>query len=773
MMKIELQELFERTIREGVNLFIGSGFSIYAKDKYGRNLPTGGELSLELAQEFDCPHINDLSKICTIIDSFNSEGLKKYLSARFNVGDYPRFYDSITHLSCQRIFTTNIDNLLSLLYESNSKKYLNNIFLNGLGFKDPNCIDYIPLHGSIEVEDSKILFNAQEVASSYGTQRNGWASLSLSASQIPSLFIGYSLNDVGAIEALFSDVQFRSSQKNKWIVLYKADAGTEAYFKALGFKIIISETKELLDYFGSLSFSPDQIRNKNKDYLEELYPSACIPKGTNNINIRNIDEFFLGASPIWADILSNRIYKVSHFDTIINLIEKGKHVIVTGIPASGKSTLLLQIAQYISTYKRSFVFNQILTINKTNIIKNEIKSATVLFIDNFTNDMDAFINLQENRNIQLIGFDRYYNVDMNVHKIQQDAFEFYDVSDLTPQDIQGIYDKIPLTLRKSPMTTKNIPSDIPSIFEIVNYNINKAEITNRYKPVIMDLKAKDPLLSELLILSCYLHACRTPVSFEVANSYLSDDIESYEDVLELMNSLNGLINEVVGNIIDDENDQDYYQPRSQILAETVIKQCNNKDFGEVFTKFHELVPKHVIPNFQVFKRYAYDCSYAMKAFPDWQGGLEFYENIFYQDKTPFVLQQSALYLLRMKKFQEAAIKIDHALQISTKRFFSIENTHAIILFKANINTPHINANTRGTLDRSMQILKSCYLEDQRKPYHAITFAEQALEYYTHFTDSVAIEYLNISKKWLMEIDVDKRKYDIRLRNLLREIEQLL
>ncbi len=772
IMNIELKELFERALREGINLFLGSGFSIYSKDIDGQTLPLSVELCEELSLEFKCPNLNDLSKICTIIDTYNSEGLRNFLFKRFDVKEVPKFYNNLAKVNCPRIYTTNIDNLVSKIFEESSKKYLNNIFLNGFCFKDNNCIDYIPLHGSIEVDGSKFLFNSQDVASSFRVQRNGWASLSISASQIPSLFIGYSLNDVGSIEALFGDPQFRECQKSKWIVLHKADEGAETYFKALGFKIIIADTKELLEYVGSIDIPADSKNNKTKDYLEALYPDACVPKGNKNINIRSIDEFFLGASPMWSDIFSNRIYKVSHFDKIINLIEQPKHIIITGIPASGKSTLLLQIAKHISAYKRTFVFDKILTVNKTNIIKSEIKSPSVLLIDNFTNDIDAFINLLDNQFVKLIGFDRYYNIDFNIHKLSKKTFQFYDITDLTAQDIQGIYEKIPLTIRKSPMTTKNIPSDIPSIFEIVNYNINKTDINSRYKPVIRDLKEKDPVLSELLILSCYLHSCRTPVSFEVANAYLSDDVESYEEVLDLLDTLRGLINEVVGSIIDDAYDQDYYQPRSQILAETIIAQANSNDFCDVFVKFHRNVYKHVIPNFHVFKRFAYDCYYTQKAFPNWEKGLEFYESVYRNDNTPFILQQAALYLLKKKRYSEAAIKIDHALQISKKRFFSIENTHAIILFKANINTPNVNSSTRGILDRSMQILRDCYLDDQRKTYHAITFAEQALEYYTHFPDERATEYLELSSKWLNEIEVEKR-YDIRTRKLLKEIESLL
>ena len=178
-----------------------------------------------------------------------------------------------------------------------------------------------------------------------------------------------------------------------------------------------------------------------------------------------------------------------------------------------------------------------------------------------------------------------------------------------------------------------------------------------------------------------------------------------------------------------------------------------------------------IPKFYIFKRFAYDAYYASKAFNSWNDGLSFYEKIFTQDGTPFVLQQCALYLLKKKEYSEAAIKIDKAIQISNKRFFSIENTHAIILFKSNVVTPTLARQSRSVLDRSMQILQDCYNTDQRKTYHAVTFAEQALEYFSVFDDFAAKKYLELAKKWLQEIEVEK-KYDYRAKILLKQLNRI-
>ncbi|AQS94018.1 hypothetical protein BXQ17_08050 [Polaribacter sp. BM10] len=766
-MEIELKDSLNKAITNGVNLFLGAGFSIYSKDIKGNNLPLGNKLSEELISKFKCPPINDLSKVCTIIDSTDSIGLKNFLVNRFSINEYDSRYESILKINSPRIFTTNIDNLIYKIFEKSNKKYINNIFTDGFCYNDSTCIDYIPLHGCVEDIESKFLFNKQEISSSFRTQKNGWTSLTNAASQLPSIFIGYSLEDVGAIESLFGENTSISTQKEKWILLYKKDEGTEAYFKALGFNIIIGDTLSFLDYINKIPLKSEKTINEFKDSLHLIFEQEYVKKANQNNRVRQIDEFFLGSPPIWSDIQFNRIYSTSHLSKILNLVESKKNIIITGIPASGKSTLKLQIANSLKKEHRVFMFENI-SFNKSEIIKKEVKQKTIILVDNYTTDTESFLNISQNPHIKLIGFDRYFYVDMSSHRLSKDDFNFYDVSDLNDKDIQSIYNSIPQSIRKPNLTKKTKVNEVPSIFEIVNYNINKPALSDRYREVLDELNQDDPDLLDLLLLTSYLHSCRVPLSFEVANSFLDNDYQYYE-VIEMINSLKGMVNEAIGNVIFEKSEeQDYYEPRSQVLAETIISQSKYEYFKRMFSKFHTNVPKHQIPNFKTFKRKAYDSFYVNKSYHKWDEGLDFYEEAYFKDKSPFLLQQSAIYLMQKKRFTEAAIQIDKALQSSYKRFFTIENTHAIILFKANINSIDSNSSVRNTLDKSMEILKKCYLEDKRKTYHAITFAEQSISYHIKYPDETSKEYLSIAKGWLNEIEVEKR-WNRKSKELLREL----
>ena len=94
--------------------------------------------------------------------------------------------------------------------------------------------------------------------------------------------------------------------------------------------------------------------------------------------------------------------------------------------------------------------------------------------------------------------------------------------------------------------------------------------------------------------------------------------------------------------------------------------------------------------------------------------------------------------------------IDESLSISNHRIPSIRNSHAVILFEANIGLPETNGIVKQTLQKSMEILKECYAYDQRKAYHALVFADHSLKYDRRFGNDQAQGYLETALSWLRE-----------------------
>ena len=116
--------------------------------------------------------------------------------------------------------------------------------------------------------------------------------------------------------------------------------------------------------------------------------------------------------------------------------------------------------------------------------------------------------------------------------------------------------------------------------------------------------------------------------------------------------------------------------------------------------------------------------------------------------------------------------IDQAVQQSHHRIPSIRHSHAIILFKANIGSLVKNEMVQHTLAESMDILEECYKDDKRKTYHALTFADQASQYWEIYPGDRAKTYLLTAQKWLTE-EIKYSPWHRNLKYQLRRIQMLL
>mgnify|MGYP003307890600 CR=1 FL=1 len=96
---IDNENLFKQAITDGVNLFVGAGFSLLAKDADGKQLPLGGELNEELRTHFGKNSILPLPQLCTILEKSNKEAFHNYLKNRFSVKYIDTRYYSINKLN--------------------------------------------------------------------------------------------------------------------------------------------------------------------------------------------------------------------------------------------------------------------------------------------------------------------------------------------------------------------------------------------------------------------------------------------------------------------------------------------------------------------------------------------------------------------------------------------------------------------------------------------------------------------------------------------------
>ena len=447
-MRIELEEIFKKSLIEGLNLFIGAGFSANAKNIAGENIPLGSHLAMELSERFHAPKL-DLTKVAAIIESKNREEFYAFLRDKFAIGTYDKCYEYLELLNIKSIYTTNIDNLIFRVFENSTKHYINDTTLQGPSFRDKNAINYYPLHGCILNKDRPMVFTSLAVASTFSGNPRLWSDLIKSIESLPTIFWGYSLADPGILETLNTLNQYNSERNQRWIVLHKENPEEEEYFRALGFSIIVASNKELLTFFYNNIDKPLD-KQKHENSTRYVFGEEFIPSNPKDVPVREINEFYLGAAPAWSDIFRIDLYKTSHFNIIQNSILSNKNTIVIGIPGSGKTTLLMQLAAFTNFNGYKVILEYPSVERMANILNKVVNEKVLIFIDNFTEEVQSFLLCHNKPNIKLVGFDREHNFEIVSHLIKRHEFDILSVTNLTRTDIQEIYARIPLTI-KSPV----------------------------------------------------------------------------------------------------------------------------------------------------------------------------------------------------------------------------------------------------------------------------------------------------------------------------------
>jgi SIR2-like domain len=772
-MEFENQQIFERALSKGINFFVGAGFSVLAKDNNKKMLPVGDMLTNELKKKFSLNGTYNLSQLSTILESSRREEFYNYLRERFVVKEFDDRYFSLNKFNIKAFYTTNIDDLIIKIVEKASNKYINDVSHNGSTTESNGAIDFSALHGSVLYNDRKMIFDTASLHNAYDNSQRAWNYLSNSIEKFPTIFWGYSLSDSGVIQALTSARSSRTAQKPKWIVLRQQEADTLEYFKAMGFQIVISDTAEMLDYLCNLQEAtkdllPGQITS---DELRDFFNDNIVPKNAISQIKRSIADFFTGNPPVWSDIFGGQIYQTSHYNIIQNAVYSGKSTIVVGTPVSGKTTLMMQVAAHtqFSEGPKLIFYKKPISEQRADLLINILRNKKALiFIDNMNDSVEAFKKLKAASGITVLGFERTHNYGVISHLFEHSECNIINVTELTDQDIQGIYDTLPPEHRNAKLnieTNSNYKKD--SIFEFVSNNVKYPSIKQRYTDVLTRLQHSDPKLAEFLVLCSYVHHTRIPLSFSMTNSYFGDSIKTYDEIFTMRERLGELLADYSGEYSD--GDQDYYYPRSIHIAETILEVTDKNLLKTVINNALYNISSAQIPYYHIYRKSAYDKYLILKAFGNWEEGRDFYNDVYdYDFHNPYVLQQAALYLAQKKKYTEAFTFIDKAINDTNNKFFSIRNSHAIILFDANINSKGDSEEVRNELNKSMEILEKCFTNDRRKTYHAIRYAEQALEYSTRYYDDYAKKLLQKAKKFVND-ELGRNSWDRDLKRLSNKL----
>ncbi len=777
---IDDESLFEGALRNGINLFLGSGFAKLARGESGI-LPTGYEFEQELRLEFkdlNLPTTLDLSTISTIIKSQRAAAFRDFCTNRFSVVSFDERYGSIFSQNVKSIFTTNIDNLVPKVVDLHQGRYIHDIFLAGNSPTDERSISYFALHGCVNHGQRDYVFGTTEIASAYGDDPQLWNYFAQKLSTMPTLFWGYGMRDSGTLQAMQSAAKGgRSAAQNKWILLKPEEKSNEAYYRALDLTPIYGDSESMLDYFDSLDMPLKSQVKYGEAFSAAEFPEFRIP-APSSVPVREANFFFEGSEPSWYDIFQNIPAFTEHVRRISNLIAGGKDILIQGVAASGKTTLLKMLANAQENPRESILFvSGYMETAKAEIMRKIIGERPVkIFWDNVFDTTEAVSVIQSIPNAQLIAADRDYIYQFGYHRLNMTNIEIYDCSDLVSRDTQRVIEKIPLNMRNMTRVREIERSKDPvSIFDVIQTVSFNANISTRIRKIFADLSKEDEIYRELFVLISYFHNARVPASFDAVASYCGLSGIGVMEVYGVMERLGGFVKEYNGAFSTE--DQDYFAARSQIFAESCMDVVPAAILKKVITRVLKEISIVKIPFYSVFQRGAFRNELFARAFPNWREGLELYEmmvDVALTDRPkPYIKQQCALYLAQRGQFGDAFAMIDDAVRMSGGRLPTIRHTQARIKFEANIDIEDdLEGYVHESLISSMVELENCRNVDSRKQRHTEYFAKFALMLDDRYSNDETMELVVKAERWLAE-ETGRPGFSRRIARLLQNVRARL
>lgn len=753
-MEIDNESLFKKYLKKGINLFTGAGFSVLP-DKNGEKLPDASGLSEELKNRY--PDLlegmeNDLPILSSLIPE---QELQQYLRERFKVTSCNDRYFLLNRINIKSYITTNIDNIIYHAVSGGNRYYLYNINQYGSARGKQAELEYIPLHGEVMNNTSKLFFQKFDLSIVDKINQDLFRRAESLMLGKPVLFWGYSFHDSGVLKTVQNLIKHDSY--DIWVQCRKSDKKTITLFRRLGCNVIVADTDELFDWIEKNTNEFEEISScSHNDSIRSNLSKYLIPS-IKNVPAIPSEDYIARGNTQWYSVITKAAIETAYVNRVLDAAVKSKNTIIVGTDFSGKTTILMQCAlklgdglrlfvDYLSKDQAEFIVRTIRKDSEINSTINDDGYKVTVFVDNCSSDIEAYAILANAAEIQTIAAAPDYSFEAAKHILPMNSYSPIYINDMDMDEARRFYEKLPDNLRNPKFSYKDVndTNERYSMLEMVLKNVRGTLKKEHVKEILKRVKAQNEKAFEVIALASYLSANDSALSTDIMFSYFN--LDSYEEVKRLVEIASGYLREANTTLVLE--DQDYYQLRSGIFLYYACKILEEDPdlrvyFANVVRNFVLHVPSIKICNYFSFRRKAYDARFFYRLFKS--RAEELYSYLFDYERNPYTLQQWALCLSKLKKYKSAFVMIDKALSYN-KNNFSMKNSKAIILFEANMNDESQEA--LNQMHMAMALLEECYRDDKRKVYHAIEYARFAVYLYDNFSDE---KYIKQGKKWLQEI----------------------
>lgn len=376
-------------------LLLGAGFSIGCTNIVGKPIPMGAGLRKIIVDELQRKDEGagydelDLKAAAEALYDVDPNKFTALLGNYFSINSYTEHHEFIAKHDWMRIYTTNYDNLLEIILESNVPVY-------STIDSRPEKVAFgsvIHLHGGIFKKKNMDLMSALVLGErAYVEQRleqSTWYQLLQSDFDVAEnvLIIGYSVSDP-SIANILADSN-NSREKTYFINGHDLKTAHQSRLEKYGrvFKIDIGSIREIINFESTTEIK------KFKSFVDirDLSKSAELVDPT----VYEI-KHFLGSGDLdkfrffmFRDLDMISVPMNTELSQVIDCIKREQNVIVRGRIGNGKSMFLMQAAVKLSRlgysvyYFHKYMSSVFSEIKNISLIKN-----SVIVIDELINNKD-------------------------------------------------------------------------------------------------------------------------------------------------------------------------------------------------------------------------------------------------------------------------------------------------------------------------------------------------------------------------------------------------
>lgn len=752
---IDCVEMFKVALQTGINLFTGAGFSILP-DANGKVLPASNDLCNEICERFSInpKYKDDLEKLSNILKIRCKDEFQAYLREKFTVSSYNERYDVLNSINICSYVTTNIDNIIQCVMDHSKRYSLFNVVEYGAK-RGSSSLLFIPLHGNVKYLNSDLYFGKNELANVDTDNKDLFDLMHGELLKAPTLFWGYGFHD-NAVERTIT-ILLQEGHQDIWILCRPGNTNID-YFRDLGCHVIEGETLELLDW---IEENCSEMQPESPDSIDTSSLQQYLIPSLNSLEVVTQDDYYAKGITHWFCILSDYAYQTKNVNVLYNNALQRKNVITVGIPFSGKTTIMMQIAAKAQADIKLLLSN--ISVEEAQRIINLLHGHQVFtFVDSCCDDVSVTKLLMQQPNFTVLGFTDDYAFESSKHLLDGIPYDRKDITELEQDDAQGIYSKIPPSLRNPKLEYKKAEDEKYSILEFITSNVKNILSQHRVHELLERVKSNSEITFQIIALSSYLACNKSCLNMDILCSFLGTT--DYKILKKHIDAAESYLREIDVGLSKDINNQDYYELRSNLFARLAYGEFRKHfkdDFKDIVSRFILNVSPYKVFQYHIFRRSGYDAKLFSELFG--QDAYKLYEYIYRFDNSAYTLQQQALCKAYLGNFSGAFSDIDKALNKNPSNF-SIRNSHAIILFEANKDkkTPIAEEG----IVKAMSTLQECFHSDKRKVYHAQKFADFALYLSDEWGKK---DYLEDAQTWLEQIVATGEFQSIRTKKLLNRV----